>query len=205
MTFIPSSASMALLGRSEVLSTNENQSTSHSNNSGTIIGLVVFLVFMTARFRRRRSVIDFSCWRSNSHDNFEASDSEDNTYSFPDQASHRMHRLTPPPSIYHPDRRVNAADTDSAGRRTGGPDDPDWDGKDILPAYNKFDHPPKYDLGGVLPTQGSSAGNHPHNDTVMASTEAIPVVEDQSVASVRTDPSDGDDSALSAPRHEAPN
>ncbi|KAG1857740.1 hypothetical protein DFJ58DRAFT_326307 [Suillus subalutaceus] len=196
---------MAPLGRSEILATDENQSTtsdSTSNKIYIIIVVVAVLLLMAARIyivrRRRRSLRS-----SNPYDNSQAP--ENNIFSSSYQPSYRMHRLTPLPSVYHPDRRVNAADTDSAGRRTGGPDDPDWDGKDILPAYNKFDRPPKYDLGGVLPAQGytPSAGNHPRNDTVMASTEAIPVVEDQSMASVRTGPSDGDDSALSAPRHEA--
>jgi hypothetical protein len=90
-----------------------------------------------------------------------------------------MH-LAPLPSVYRPDRRVNAADTDSAGRRIGGPDDLDWDGKDILPAYNTFDRPPKYDFGGVPPARGYTppTRNHSRDDTVVASTGAIPAVED---------------------------
>ncbi|KAL4077878.1 hypothetical protein J3A83DRAFT_1683975 [Scleroderma citrinum] len=41
-------------------------------------------------------------------------------------------------------RRVRAADTDADGRRLGRPDDPEWDGKDVLPAYDKVGSPPKY-------------------------------------------------------------
>lgn len=202
---------MALFGRSEVLATDENQSA--SNESGLqhlyfIIAIAAVLLLVAARIcilrRRSRPVTEFFSVRpSNPYDNSQAP--ENNTFSSSYQPSYRMHRLTPLPSVYHPDRRVNAADTDSAGRRTGGPDDPDWDGKDMLPAYNKFDRPPKYDFGGVPPAQGHapSVGNHPRNDTIVASTEAIPVVEDQSVASVRTGPSDGDDSPRSAPRHGA--
>ncbi|KAG2131878.1 hypothetical protein BD769DRAFT_1666345 [Suillus cothurnatus] len=203
---------MALLGRSEVLATNDNESASNKSvlqHLYFIIAVAAVLLLVAARIcflrRRSRPVTEFFSVRPlNPYDNSEAPG--DQTFSSSYQPSHRMHRLTPLPLVHVPDRRVNAADVDSAGRRIGGPDDPDWDGKDMLPAYNKFDRPPKYDFGGVPPAQGytPSAGNHPRNDTVVENTATIPVVEDPSAASVRTGPTEGDDSALSAPRHEYP-
>lgn len=213
---------MALLGRSEVVPADDNQGTTNKPIPKVyfIIAVIAVLFLVAARIcvlrSRNRPFTDFfsprrsspltelfSARPSNPYDNSQAP--EDHTFSSSYQPSHRIHRLTPPPLVHHHDRRVNAADTDSAGRRIGGPDDPDWDGKDILPAYNEYDRPPKYDFGGVPPTQGytASAENYPRNHTVAASTEATPVVEDQSVASLRTGPSDGDDPTLPAPRHEA--
>lgn len=86
--------------------------------------------------------------------------------------------LAPLPLAYRRGRRVNAADIDTAGRRLGEPDDPDWDGKDILPAYNHTDRPPKYDSSGVLP-QGYICphGINPGDDSVAADAEALPVAE----------------------------
>lgn len=86
--------------------------------------------------------------------------------------------LAPLPSAYRPGRRVNAADTDAAGRRFGGPDDPDWDGKDVLPAYNNIDRPPKYDFGG-MPPQGyiHPPGTNPRDTSFAADAEALPVAE----------------------------
>ncbi|KAG2143653.1 hypothetical protein DEU56DRAFT_791751 [Suillus clintonianus] len=208
MTLIPLSASMALLGRSEILVT-DNSTENQSNKSILqhlyfIIAVIIALLLVASRLyflrRRNRSAKEFfSIGPSNSyHSEAPGNDTFSSSY----QPS-RLMPLAPLPSVHRPNRRVNAADTDSAGRRFGGPDDPDWDGKDILPAYNKFDRPPKYDFSGVA-AQGyiPPAENHPRDNAVVASTEAIPVVEDQNLASVGTDRSDGVDSAPSAPRHE---
>lgn len=203
---------MALLGRSEVLAAGD--STQNQSNQSVlqhlyfIIAVLTVLLLVAARIfilrKRNRPVTEFfSIRRSNFQDNSQAPG--DHTFSSSYQPSRRTY-LAPLPSVYRTDRRVHAADIDSAGRRIGGPDDPNWDGKDILPAYNKFDRPPKYDFGGVPPAQGYTppAGNYPRDDTVVASTEAIPVVEDpsQSLTSVRTGRSDRVDSPLSAPRYE---
>ncbi|KAG1751815.1 hypothetical protein EDB19DRAFT_1202291 [Suillus lakei] len=211
MTFIPLSASMALLGRSEALAVGdspEDQSDkSILQHLYFIIAVIAVLLLVATRIyflrRRNRPVTEFfSIGPSNSYHNSQAPG--DHAFSSSYQPSHRT-RLAPLPSVYRPDRRVNAADTDSAGRRIGGPDDPDWDGKDTLPAYNKFDRPPKYDFGGA-PAQGHTPpdGNHPRDDIVVANTEVIPVAEVLSLAFVRTGRSDGVDSAPSAPRHEYP-
>ena len=102
--------------------------------------------------------------------------------------------LAPLPPVYRRDRRVTAADTDAFGRRLGGPDDPDWDGKDVLPAYNNIDRPPKYEV----PSQEYTppAGANPGDDSVVADTEALPVVEHSSPTMTRTSYS-----APSAPPH----
>lgn len=198
---------MALLGRSEVLATDDSSETkSTPQYLYFVIAAFAVLLMMAARLytlrRRSRPVTEFfSVAPPNSYNNSQAP--ADLTFSSSYQPSRRMH-LAPLPPVYRPDRRVNAADTDSAGRRIGGPDDLDWDGKDILPAYNKLDRPPKYDFGGVPPTEGYTAptGNHPRDNTTVASTEVIPV-ENRFMASIRTGHSVGDDTALSTPRHES--
>lgn len=204
---------MALVGRSEVLSatSNDNQSSKPIlEQLSFVIAIAAVLFLVTARIcilrRRSRSVTQFFSIRP-SYPYGISQAPADHIFSSSYEPSHRMHRLTPLPSAYLPDRRVNAADIDSAGRRIGGPDDPDWDGKDILPAYNKFDRPPKYNFGGGMPSAEEytpPAENYSRDATVMANTEAIPAVEDQSVVSERIGRSDGDDSVLSAPRHEYP-
>lgn len=179
---------MALMGRSELLAT-EDSTENQSNKSILqhlyfIIAVSALMLLVAARIcilrRRNRPLTEFFSIRtSNSYDNSQAP-GEDYTFSSSYQPSRMHHHLTSLPSAYRPDRRVNAADTDSAGRRTGGPDDPDWDGKDILPAYNIYDRPPKYDFGGsVPPAQGYTppAGSHPRDDAVVASTGAISGVE----------------------------
>ncbi|KAG2112669.1 uncharacterized protein F5147DRAFT_74064 [Suillus discolor] len=196
MTFIPLSASMALMGRSELLAT-EGSTENLSNKSILqhlyfIIAVTALMLLVAARIcvlrRRNRPLTEFfSIKTSNFYDNSQAP-GEDYTFSSSYQPSRRMHHhLTPLPSAHRPDRRirpdrrVNAADIDSAGRRTGGPDDPDWDGKDILPAYNIYDRPPKYEFGGsVPPVQECTppAVSHPPDDAVVESTGAIPAVED---------------------------
>ncbi|KAG2135390.1 uncharacterized protein EDB93DRAFT_827101 [Suillus bovinus] len=177
MTFIPFSPLMA---RSEFLAvqagdTNGNQSSKSILYFIIVVAAVLFLVAVRICIlrRRNRSVTKFFLFRpSNSQ-----TPREDHAFSSY-EPSHRMHHLTPLPSAYRPDRRVNAADTDSSGRRIGAPDDPDWDGKDILPAYDIYDRPPKYDSGGSMPhAQGyiPPSGSHPRDDTVVANTEVIPV------------------------------
>lgn len=52
-------------------------------------------------------------------------------------------QLAPVPAAYQPDRRVRAADIDAQGRRLG-PTGEGSDGKEVLPAYDNFDRPPKY-------------------------------------------------------------
>ncbi|KAG2078641.1 hypothetical protein BDR04DRAFT_1226574 [Suillus decipiens] len=212
MTFVPLSASMALVGRSEVLAATSNAYQSSKpilEQLSFVIAIAAVLFLVTARIcvlrRRRRSVTQFFSIRpSNPYGISQAP--ADHTFSSSYEPSYRMHRLTPLPSVYLPDRRVNAADIDSAGRRIGGPDDPDWDGKDILPAYNKFDRPPKYNFSGMPSAEGYTppAENYSRDATIVANTEAIPAVEGQSVASERIGHSNRDDSVLSAPRHEYP-
>jgi hypothetical protein len=112
--------------------------------------------------------------------------------------------LAPLPSAYRPSRRVNAADTDAAGRRFGEPDDLDWDGKDILPAYNNFDRPPKYN-SGVAPTRGyiRPLGANTGNYSVTVDAEALPVAEPEQPSADITGASHTDrvDPTPPAPRH----
>ncbi|KAG1750497.1 uncharacterized protein EDB91DRAFT_692565 [Suillus paluster] len=207
MTFIPSSASIALLGRSLGDSNGNQSNKSILQHLYFIIAVVIALFFVSLRIyilrRRNRPVAEFfTIGSSSSYYNSQAPG--DNAFSSSYQPSYPM-PLAPPPSVYRPNRRVNAADTDAAGRRFGGPDDPDWDGKDMLPAYNNIDRPPKYDFGGV-PAQGYSppAGNYPGDDSVVAGTEALPHVDQSLTSMTRTSHSDGVDSAPSAPHHEYP-
>lgn len=173
---------MALLGRSEVSATDDSsQNKSILQHLYFVIAVIAVLLLVAARLyilrRKSRPVTEFFSIAPSYSYNSQAP--ADHTFSSSYQPSRRIH-LAPLPSVYRPDRRVNAADTDSAGRRIGRPDDLDWDGKDVLPAYSKSDRPPKYDLGGVPPAQGYTppTGNNPRGDTVVASTEAIPVIED---------------------------
>lgn len=78
-------------------------------------------------------------------------------------------QLAPVPAAYHPDRRVRAADTDAHGRRLDATGE-NWNGKDALPAYDKFDRPPKYVEAGLthggpsLPMEQSAVTPSPEGE-----------------------------------------
>lgn len=94
----------------------------------------------------------------------------------PNDSSHQDHTYRPShqsggvplasvDSMYRSNqRRVHAVDTDAEGRRLGRPDDPEWNGKDALPAYDKTGSPPKYiaseqyAFGSQAPYQPQPAG-----------------------------------------------
>ncbi|KAG0698542.1 hypothetical protein DFH29DRAFT_877902 [Suillus ampliporus] len=204
MTFIPLSASIALLGRSQGEAVQSSQSA--LQHLYFIIAVIIVLLLVSFRLyilrRRNRPVTEFFSIGSSGYYNSQAPG--DHAFSSSYQPSHLMH-LAPLPSVYRPDRRVNAADTDPAGRRLGRPDDPNWDGKDILPAYSNIDRPPKYEFGGVPAHRYTPpAGDHSGDNSVVAGTEAPPAVEQSSTSMTSASRSDGVDSTQSTPHHEYP-
>jgi len=173
---------MVLSARLEVLAT-EDPSDDPSNKSILqhlyfIIAVVVALLLVSFRLyllrRRNRPATDFfSIVPSSSYYSSQAP----GDHAFGSSYQHSQ-PLAPLPSVYRPGRRVNAADTDADGRRFGEPDDPYWDGKDTLPAYNNIDRPPKYDIYEAPPQVNfRSPGTNPGDDSVVADAEALSVVE----------------------------
>ena len=65
--------------------------------------------------------------------------------------------------MYRPDQRpIHAADTDADGRRLGRPDDPERDGEDVLPAYDRVGGPSKqHALGSQTQYQPQPADGAP--------------------------------------------
>lgn len=129
--------------------------------------------------RRDRPVTDFFAFSSSNR--YYSSQPPEN-HAFGSSYQHSSPTpLAPLPSAYRRNRRVNAADTDASGRRLGLPDDPDWDGKDILPAYNNIDRPPKYDFSGVPPQEYiHTHGANQSNDSAAAEVAALPTTEQPS-------------------------
>lgn len=109
--------------------------------------------------------------------------------------------LTPLPASYRPSRRVRAVDTDAGGRRGGHPDDPDWDGKDVLPVYDNVGSPPKYHESTYpLP---SLAVAQPTPTVPVPRTFADGHVTDRQTGGPPDDPPDGRPSTTAGPLADA--
>ncbi|KAG9310802.1 hypothetical protein JVU11DRAFT_8654 [Chiua virens] len=103
-----------------------------------VIGFIL-LRFMILRWRNQ-AFFDFLRTGNNSPFNYGYNPPDDSNY----RSMYHGLQLAPVPAAYHPAAHgVRAVDTDAYGRRIG-PGGEGWGGKDVLPAYDNFDRPPKY-------------------------------------------------------------
>ncbi|KAF9219850.1 hypothetical protein BS17DRAFT_788501 [Gyrodon lividus] len=142
MTIIPMGA---VLGpRAPGDSTESNQSI--MQHLYFIVAVIAVLLLVSARIsvlrRRNQPISDFFRIGSSRTYPYGSGPVNSTSYGSAYQPGYGV-PLAPVPAVYRPDRRVRAADTDAEGRRLG-PAGEDWDGKDILPAYDNISGPPKY-------------------------------------------------------------